>query len=227
MFNPMRTWSVALILAIYLVSITTGQSQTIPLTEAGILTKRQAALRIIATTVHRETMKTEEFLDKRRPPRLEYGFTKEFEPPNRFHVIFQSNLGGKVQTSEVMLIGSKGYSRVKGEAWRRDPEASVESGSPIPPDEGNSSIPDVSVDYKPQVKIGSRKADLYVVKKQYRHGSGGTANVNSYTHRYWFDDQDRLLKTEFESSSTRSPSFVIRTSIYEYDFDISIEAPSS
>jgi hypothetical protein len=224
----MRT-SLNALLALILISTFafSAYTQELRATEADVNTARNKAMQILSSTAHREIMSTEQFETRELPPVITFGFTREFQPPNKFHVVFKSKSGKRSEQSETIVVGEKGYIKTVGAKWQQDPNASTESGSPLPPDDdGNSTMPEVRVAHKPNILLNNVPADFYEVIKQYHYGAGRNANINIYTHRYWFDGEGRLLKSEFETSSTRSKSLSRRTSVYEYDPNIKIEEPN-
>lgn len=203
-------------------------SQEAKLTEKEVRVLRDDANKALGRLAHREKMTTVTY-DAKLKVTQTYSFFKEFLPPDRSHFIFDSKTPAGILRSESIIIGKKGYSKVGNEPWKRDSVAVRESGldtlADWDLDSYGVSRQTVTVVRRTDELPGKLITNLYEITTSQKFNKGIRSNENIYVSRYWFDQEGRMVKAERESTSTNSKSAGRRTSIYEYDPNISIQAP--
>ncbi len=216
------------VLVILTIFFSIALSQDGKLTEKEINLVRNNARKALGVVAHREKMISVLTDDKLKVTQT-YGFSKEFLPPDRNHFMLEYRTPTEVLRSESVFIGAKGYSKVGKEHWKLDPNAGRESGLDTLADwnldSSEVSSQTVAVVHRPTEFIGKLVTDFYEITTRQEFEKGNKSNENVYVSRYWFDKKGRIVKAERESTSTNSKSLIRRTSMYEYDESITIEAP--
>lgn len=159
--------------------------------------------------------------------------TNALAPANAFHIIHETRLGSVITKSESISIGNKIYKRNGNEPWT---EATVEVKPPAPPPPPPAPLPvNTEVDRKIEYKyLGSEKfnnqtTNVYtvIVKIKRIEPSTNKEILSVTTEKYWFSEEGVALKEEFisESRGGATSFFQRRTTVWELDANIKVEAP--
>lgn len=178
------------------------------------------ALAAMETRSYRQRSTVETFDDRDRPAVFKSVATTIRMHPNARHTIVQTEDASGVRLKENISIGNKSYSKEGDKEWREDPGESGSSGDRFTalPQTGRPTVETV-VEYKG--KTDDMSADLYIVTKKEKRGSVSLVFVK----KYWFDKDRLLVKEVSESYYTNAKSLLRTSTTYEYDPNITIEAP--
>jgi hypothetical protein len=150
---------------------------------------------------------------------------REIQPPDREHVVFESETGFVAKRFEYIRIGDKFYSRVDNGEWRLGGLGNGSGGG-----SGNGSgiakiERSVERTFKKGEIVNNQVTDFYETKTtiKYIYPTRTFTNVSKYG--YWFDANGRFVKTETEYESDDVKTLSRSKIEYEYDSKIKIEAP--
>jgi len=147
--------------------------------------------------------------------------------PEGIHSITEANDNGQRSRRETITLGERRFVKTNDEAWKELSSGQeggggfVNMGTTVP-----VSKEDKSIEYKYLGKksVDNREAEVYQIKTRLNIASNFTTGVSVSTERFWYDADNRLIKTERESRFNDKPvqDMVL---LYEYDPTIKIEAP--
>lgn len=181
---------------------------------------------ILQSGSYRETMTQKEF-DASSNRDITFGYVRESVASNRIRCQAYAISGGKTGTSEKVMIGDNYFSRVGNQPWSRVPSADCRSGLDSLAERETDPI-NVPQEIERSATRRTEKlknTTVGVFELTVREKYANQSNVNIFRSVYWFDDRGRILKATREIRATKHPATSFRTSTYEYDDSIKIEAP--
>ena len=156
-------------------------------------------------------------------------YVREIIPPDRSRFISEKKTKNGIERTEYIDIGTQRFIKKNGGKWEvfKPTGRGVGSGS----GSGSGSGEDVKVETSSAYKlnrgvvINNQKTDYYETTITFKYLYPTETVVNISKEGYWFDAQGRYVKTLEESFGGKDKSIRRKTTHYEYDADIKIEAP--
>jgi hypothetical protein len=168
--------------------------------------------------------------------------THEFVPnyapeSNRLYVsrfITENRIGSKTTKSESIQIGEKSYKRQDNEPWTEEavevkPKPTTTDTTASPAFVSTEVERTAEYKYLGSEKINNQTANLYavIIKTTHFNPTINEETRNTQTSKYWFNEDGVMLKEDiiWESRSKAVTFYNHRTSVWELDPNIKIEAP--
>jgi hypothetical protein len=155
----------------------------------------------------------------------------EYVPPDKRRVVYElktPTFNSKIETIliETILIGEKKYTRRNSGEWR---EVIVKEKA-APKNDKKITVESDEYKFVGQETINGQNAVLYerVTKHKITLEKNPTESFSTIRTRCWFDKDGLLLKSETETEvvSGITKSLTRGISVYQYDLNIKIEAPT-
>ncbi len=149
----------------------------------------------------------------------------EYEPTDKQRFVSELKTPRLTTKIETIRIGEKKYTRKNSGEWK---EVAIEKKT-LP--KGNNKIVVEADEYRyiGQETVSGQNTEVYERNTKHKITSEKSSKESFSTIKvkYWFNKDGLMLKTEMETEivSGIAKSFSRRTSIYEYDPNIKIEAP--
>jgi hypothetical protein len=156
----------------------------------------------------------------------------EFIPPNKTHLVSEMKSFNrmKVFSTETIRIGDDNYKRENGGDWIKQIQEKVVS---LPSNFTRTIANNAKAYLTENVQFNNQIANLYEITVKYTHQvQTSPANkevrdiITYHKDKIWMSRDGLLLKSESEDESPEPVKFLSRrSSVYEYDSSIKIEAP--
>ena len=183
----------------------------------------------IGKRANRQESTVEQFNDRNRPETFR-SFTKTiFVPPDAKHIIDRVEDKDGIREEQTISIGNKIYIKKHGEAWEVKQAEKREEGS------GNrftisgvkeSPRAGTTIEFIDDAKLGDLSVKIFILIVKYKHSSDRGEFVSTLESKYWFNEDNLLLRSETVSYRNLSNALLRTTTTYEYDPDIKIKAPT-
>jgi hypothetical protein len=150
---------------------------------------------------------------------------REILPPDREHVVTESETGFVKRRFEYIRIGDKFYTKADNEEWKLGGLGIGAGGG-----SGNG-IGDVKIErsvertFKKGEIVSNQVTDFYEMKTTTKYIYPTRTYLSVTKYGYWFDANGRFVKTETEYESESAKTLSRSKTEYEYDPKIKIEAP--
>jgi tetratricopeptide (TPR) repeat protein len=188
-------------------------------------------------SIVRVTTIEESFKNGDKVPANSIKYINEVIPSNGSNLIYKSRFISEKKTSngvereEFITIGSQRYIKKNNSNWEVFKSEGSGSGSGSGNGSGNGSGDSVKIETtsenksQPGVIINNQKTDYYQTTTTYKYLYPIRTIINSFKEGYWFDSKGRYVKTLEENSDEETKNIDRKTTVYEYDLHIKIEAP--
>lgn len=160
------------------------------------------------------------------PNRLEK-YISEVIPPDRRRFIVEKKTKNGIERTEYIDIANQRFVKKNNSNW----EIFKPEGSGVGSGSGNGGGENVKIEHSTENKlkrgviINNQKADYYETKTTFKY-IYPTRTVVSYSKEgFWFDEKGRYVKAIEEGFDEETKSLSQKTTEYEYDPKIKIEAP--
>jgi tetratricopeptide (TPR) repeat protein len=178
-------------------------------------------------SIVRVTIIEENFKNGDKVPENSIKYTNEVIPPNGSNLIYKSHFISEkttkngVEREEFITIGNQRYIKKNNSKWEVFNPMGSGNGS------GESVKIETSSDNKLQrgVIINNQKTDYYQTTTTYKHLYPTGTLIRYFKEGFWFDSTGRYVQTLEESFNGETKNINRKTTVYEYNPNIKIEAP--